>query len=120
MSSTEIIHQLRKEYGEEVLNITELPQAQDFLNVPGQVNYVMATLKNREKIYDARDVDATTEQIRRVGDKIQAQLGFDYLITLPKMSQLEMSNYTNMAMEIMMLFIVLKSIRKKSTRSLPI
>ena len=27
MSSTEIIHQLRKEYGEEVLNITELPQA---------------------------------------------------------------------------------------------
>lgn len=92
---------------ETTIIITELPVAQNFLDQPGKVNVVYATLRDREKIYDARNIDRTTEKIRAVGTKIQQQLGFDYLIVLPKMQQLEMSEFMNMSMEIMMIFITI-------------
>lgn len=98
---------LRFSLVETTLIITELPIAQDFLDQPGKVNAVYATLRDREKIYDARNIDRTTEKIRAVGTKIQQQLGFDYLILLPKMQQLEMSEFMNMTMEIMMIFITI-------------
>lgn len=87
------------------LIITELPVAQEFLEQENKVNYVMATLKNREEIYDVRDIDGTTEKIREIGTKIQQQIGFDYMITLPKMQQLEFSEFANMMMEVMLIFV---------------
>ncbi|MBD3352052.1 MAG: FtsX-like permease family protein [Candidatus Lokiarchaeota archaeon] len=100
-----VVQNLRFSAVETTLVLTELPVAQEFLNEPGKVNYVMATLKNREKIYDARDIDGTLERVREVGTKIQQQIGFDYLIVLPKMEQLEVSQFMTMAMEVMMLFV---------------
>jgi ABC-type antimicrobial peptide transport system permease subunit len=87
------------------LIIMELPQAQEFLDEEGKINYMMATLKNREQIYDTRDVDKTTEKIREIGNRIQVQIGLDYMITLPKMQQLEMSEMITMMMQVMMVFI---------------
>ncbi|MHA1339835.1 MAG: ABC transporter permease [Promethearchaeota archaeon] len=98
---------LRFSIAETTLVIVELPQAQEFLNEPSKVNYVMATLKNRELIYDTRDISKTTKILRDVGTKIQQQLGFDYLITLPKLQELEISEFMNVAMETMMIFMTI-------------
>ena len=65
---------------------------------------------HREQIYDTRDVDATTEKIRDIGNKIQVQIGLDYQITLPKMQQLEVSEMITMMMQVMMVFISILSI----------
>lgn len=99
------VQDLRFSAVETTLVITELPVAQDFLDQENKVNYVMATLKNREQIYDVRDIDGTTERIREIGTKIQQQIGFDYQISLPKMQQLEFSEFANMMMEVMLIFV---------------
>ena len=99
------VQKLRFSSVENTLIIVELPQAQNFLNQPGKVNYIMATVKNREKIYDTRDIEKTTEILRDIGTKIQDQIGFDYMISLPKLEQLEVSEFMNVAMETMMIFM---------------
>lgn len=90
---------------ESSLIITSLAYAQEFLDQPGKVNYVMATLKNREMIYDARDIDQTRRDVRAIGERIQEQIGFDYMIRLPKMEQLSASEYVTMTMTTMFWFL---------------
>ena len=90
---------------ESSLIITSLAYAQEFLDQPGKVNYVMATLKNREMIYDARDIDQTRRDVRAIGERIQEQIGFDYMIVLPKMEQLRPQNTFIMTMTTMFWFL---------------
>ncbi|MCP4761800.1 MAG: ABC transporter permease [archaeon] len=89
--------------------IIELDILQTFLDEEGKVNYIFATLVNREMIYDSRDIDATVERIRKIGEKIQEKIGLDYQISMPKMQGLEMSEMITMAMSMMMVFISLLS-----------
>lgn len=91
------------------LIITELPQAQKFLNEPGKVNYLLATIKDREKVYDTRDIPATTKRLMNIGSEIQEQLGFGYSITLPKLEQLQSSSMVTMMMTVMMVFVSILS-----------
>jgi ABC-type antimicrobial peptide transport system permease subunit len=90
---------------ESTLLICELDDAQEFLKVPGKVNNVLTTLKNRELIYDTRDVKGTTRKLRLIGEAIQKEIGFDYMITLPKMQQLQGGDMMNQAMQLMFYFM---------------
>ncbi len=91
------------------LILTDLAFAQDFLNQPGKVNYVMATLRDREYIYDVRDLEGTRREIIQVGEQIQTQIGFDYQIQIPKLEQLEFSEYLTMTMTMMFWFMTFLS-----------
>ena len=90
---------------ENTLVITELPWAQEFLNQPGKVNYVMASIKDRETVYDTRDIDGTTRKLRLIAEEIQEEIGFEYQVSLPKMMELEMSAQSAMSMTMMFSFI---------------
>ncbi|MHA1727690.1 MAG: ABC transporter permease [Promethearchaeota archaeon] len=99
------IQDLRFSMAETNLVITELSQAQSFLNEEGRINYVMITLKNREYIYNTRDIAGTTQKILDIGSEIQNQLGLDYVIELPKMQSLESTESESMMIEVMMYFV---------------
>ena len=97
--------EIRFTIAESSLIISDLKYAQDFLEQPGKVNYVLATLKNRDYIYDSRNIEKTRREIRAIGEKIQKEIGFDYMITLPKMEQLNFSEYITMSMTTMFWFL---------------
>ncbi len=94
---------------ENSLILTDLAFAQDFLNQPGKVNYVMATLRNRDFIYDSRDIDGTRRQVRLIGEQIQDIIGFEFMIQIPKMQQLEFSEMMTMTMTTMFWFMTFLS-----------
>jgi ABC-type antimicrobial peptide transport system permease subunit len=96
-----LIQELRFSYVETNLILTDLVTAQQYSGKTGQVNYMLATLKNREEIYDARDTDGTIRRLGQVGQAIQEIIGFEYSVTLPKLNQLESSEFMNLSTSIM-------------------
>lgn len=91
------------------LIITDLDVAQAFFNKPGQINYVQATLANPERVYDSRDYESTLVRLRAIGADIQDRIGFDYQVTLPKLMELEISEYIMTGISTMFWFITLLS-----------
>ncbi|MHA1720498.1 MAG: ABC transporter permease [Promethearchaeota archaeon] len=87
------------------LIIFELPDAQQLFKQPGKVNYVHATLKNQEKIYDTRDNAKTLKNLREIAEKIQDEIGFDYLVSLPKLDQMSSNEMQTMMMDMTFSFI---------------
>ncbi|MHA1732260.1 MAG: ABC transporter permease, partial [Promethearchaeota archaeon] len=87
------------------LIITDLPVAQEFMHLEGKINNVMATLKNPELIYDSRNYDLTMRRLRAIGQEIQDEIGFDYQVTLPKLAELELSQYIMTGVSTMFWFI---------------
>ncbi|MBN2157173.1 MAG: ABC transporter permease [Candidatus Lokiarchaeota archaeon] len=87
------------------LVIMELEQAQSFLDKPNEANYIMATFKNPGRIYDTRNIEATTTRIRDIGEKIQRVIGFEYIISAPKLSEVENSEFMTTLMNTMMIFV---------------
>lgn len=94
---------------ENTLIITELSWAQSFLKQNGRVNYVLSTIRNREYVYDTRDIQGTIRELRLVAEEIQNLIGFEYQVTLPKMMQLEYTEQTSQTMTIMFLFLTIFS-----------
>ena len=95
---------------ETALIIVNLEQAQDFLDREGQINYITGTIKNPERIYDARNLDVTTSRLRVISGRIQERLDINkYTIALPKLSELEGAEFTLMTMTIMFWFIMILS-----------
>lgn len=86
------------------LIITELEEAQKFLDEEGKINNLYATLRYREFIYNTRNIAGTTEDILEIGARLQEQLGFEYIIELPKLAELETVESETMMMEVMMSF----------------
>ncbi|OLS13044.1 MAG: ABC-type transport system, involved in lipoprotein release, permease component [Promethearchaeota archaeon CR_4] len=95
-----LIQELRFSFVESNLIITDLVTAQQFSGKTGLINYMLATLKNRETIYDARDTPSTIHRLGQVGQAIQEIIGFDYSITMPKLNELQSSDFNNIYLTI--------------------
>jgi ABC-type antimicrobial peptide transport system permease subunit len=90
--------------------IMDLIQIQDWLDLDEQASILMALLKNREFIYDSSDVRGTTLVLRDVGEKIQKILTLEeYQVLLPKLEELEMSEFSMIGRTIMFWFVALLS-----------
>ncbi|MHA1562011.1 MAG: ABC transporter permease [Promethearchaeota archaeon] len=87
------------------LIIFELQDAQQLFKQEGKVNYVHATLKNQEMVYDTRDNAKTLQNLREIAEIIQNEIGFDYLVSLPKMDQMASSELQTMMMDMTFSFI---------------
>ena len=87
------------------LVIFELQDAQQLFKQEGKVNYVHATLKNQELVYDTRDNAKTLQNLRVIAEKIQIEVGFDYLVSLPKMDQMASNELQTMMMDMTFSFI---------------
>ncbi|MHA1612063.1 MAG: ABC transporter permease [Promethearchaeota archaeon] len=74
---------------ESTVVIFELTVAQQIMNLEGKVNSVHATLKDPEKYYDTRNIAGSLGKIREIAEIMQNEIGFDYLISLPKMDQVQ-------------------------------
>ncbi len=87
------------------LILFELQDAQQLFKQEGKVNYVHATLKNQEMVYDTRDNAKTLNNLREIAEIIQNEIGFDYLVSLPKMDQMASSELQTMMMDMTFSFI---------------
>jgi ABC-type antimicrobial peptide transport system permease subunit len=95
---------------ENALIILNLEQAQNFINRPDQINFIMGTIENPESVYDVSNVDTTTLKLRRIATRIQERLDLnDFEVTMPKLEELEASQYNLMSMTILFWFITLLS-----------
>jgi len=99
------VQKLRFTAVESNMVIMDLQYAQNFLNKPEQANYVLATFSNPGRVYDTRNIDATTSRIRNIGEKIQRALGFEYIISAPKLSEVENSEFMTTLMNTMLIFV---------------
>ncbi len=90
--------------------IMDLEHAQDWLNRDEQVSMVMALLKDREFIYDSSDITGTKLVLRDIGEKIQKILSLEeFQVLLPKLEELEMSEFSTIGRTIMFWFVSLLS-----------
>jgi len=95
---------------ETALILVTINQAQTFLDQDGFINYIAGVVTNRELVYDARNIQATTARLRTIANLIQDRLDInEYTIALPKLSELETAEFTLMTMTIMFWFIMILS-----------
>ncbi|MHA1146742.1 MAG: ABC transporter permease [Promethearchaeota archaeon] len=95
---------------ENALIIVNLKQAQTFFNRDGQINMIYGTIENREQVYDASDIGATTRRLRVIGSNIQNRLDInEYTVYLPKLEQLEGAEFLLMGTTMIFWFITLLS-----------
>ena len=87
------VQKLKFTAAESNLVIMDLGQAQTLLDKPEEANYVMATFTNPGRIYDTRNIDGTTDRIRNIGAEIQEALGYEYVISAPKLTEVENSDF---------------------------
>ncbi|MHA1792760.1 MAG: ABC transporter permease [Promethearchaeota archaeon] len=85
--------------------ITNLPYLQEQYDLNGRVNYFEALLNKREEIYDTRNIPNTIDRMRRIGEKVQDTLGYDYTVSMLKLQDLENSETMNVAMSVAFIFI---------------
>ncbi|MHA1369816.1 MAG: FtsX-like permease family protein, partial [Promethearchaeota archaeon] len=85
--------------------ITNLQYAQSLFLLNGKVNYFQMLIKNREFVYDTRNIPESIKRMRHVGEKVQSALGYEYSITMPKLQELENSEMMNVAMSVAFIFI---------------
>lgn len=95
---------------ENALILINLEEAQEFVEQEGEINLIMGTIENPEYVYDASNVDGTTRKLREISARIQDRLDInEYDISLPKLEELESSQYSLMSMTIIFWFITLLS-----------
>ncbi len=104
------VHKLKFSAAESNLVIMELMQAQTFLDKPNEANYVMAPFANPGRIYDTRNIKLTTNRIRDIGEKIQRELGFEYIISAPKLQEVENSEFMTTLMNTMLIFVTIMAL----------
>ncbi len=95
---------------ETALILVNIKQAQDFLNKQGKINFIYGTLKHPELIYDSSNLDETTRRLRVISDDIQDQLDInEYSVSMPKLEELEGSNFTLISSTILFWFVTILS-----------
>ncbi|MFX1343707.1 MAG: ABC transporter permease [Promethearchaeota archaeon] len=95
---------------ENALILVNLQQAQSFLNKDNQINFIVGTIKNPKRIYDASNIDRTTRRLRKIAARIQDALDInEYTITLPKLEELQGGEFLLMTVTIIFWFITLLS-----------
>lgn len=84
----------------------------------GTCQYLELNLKNPANYYDSKDIPGTTERLRVIGEKIQNLIGFynpfyynvTYNIGMPRASALETSSNVNIAISIILTFVIILSV----------
>jgi len=95
---------------ENALVLVNLKQAQSFLNKDSQINFIVGTIKNPKRVYDASNIDRTTRRLRKIATRIQDNLDInEYTITLPKLEELQGGEFLLMSVTIIFWFITLLS-----------
>lgn len=90
--------------------IMDIEHVQDWLNLGDQASMVMVLLRDREFIYDSSDIKGTKLTLRDIGEEIQKILTIEeYQVMLPKLEELEMSEFSMMGRTIMFWFVSLLS-----------
>ena len=90
--------------------IMDIEHVQDWLNLGDQASMVMVLLRDREFIYDSSDIKGTKLALRDIGEEIQKILTIEeYQVMLPKLEELEMSEFSMMGRTIMFWFVTLLS-----------
>ncbi|MHA1803286.1 MAG: ABC transporter permease [Promethearchaeota archaeon] len=111
LTVVEICEQDRKfmEFQTALILIT-VEQAQKFLDKEGQINFIYGTLENPELIYDSSNLDETTRKLRAISEDIQERLDInEYTVSMPKLEELESSNFTLMSSTILFWFVTILS-----------
>ncbi len=85
--------------------ITDLDWLQQTYLLEDKVNYFECLIKNREYVYDTRNVDGTIKRMIEIAGKIQGTLGDEYTIQMLKLSELENSEMMSMVMSVAFVFI---------------
>nr|MDO8085692.1 FtsX-like permease family protein [Candidatus Sigynarchaeum springense] len=85
--------------------VTNLEWLQRYYRLENKVNYFECLIKNREYVYDTRNVDGTIQRMIDIAEKIQATLGADYSVQMLKLSELENGEMMNVAMSVAFVFI---------------
>jgi ABC-type antimicrobial peptide transport system permease subunit len=88
----------------------------------GHVGYsqeLVINLKNPQSYYDAKDIDGTINRLREIGERIQNRIGFYnnfpapagggdlYIISMPRVGILEIEQYVNVGISIILLFVTI-------------
>lgn len=87
------------------LLVTSLEWVQQRFLLDGKVNHVLVSIRNREHVYDTRNIPGTISRMRAIAISIQDTLGSDYQVNMPKLSELESGQILNMAMSVAFIFI---------------
>ncbi len=82
-------HEHRFSRLESTVIIFELKHAQEIMDLEGKINSIHATLEDPENYYDTRNIAGSLAKIRVIAEAIQIEVGFDYLVSLPKMEQVQ-------------------------------
>ncbi len=85
--------------------ITDLHWLQQTYLLVDKVNFFDCLIKNREYVYDTRNVDGTIKRMIDIAEKIQGTLGGEYSIQMLKLSELENGEMMNVAMSVAFVFI---------------
>lgn len=95
---------------ETALILINIEQAQEFLDKEGEINFIYGTLENPELIYDSSDLDGTTRKLRVISQDIQERLDINiYTVSMPKLDELESSNFTLLSSTILFWFVTILS-----------
>ncbi|MHA1413603.1 MAG: ABC transporter permease [Promethearchaeota archaeon] len=96
---------------ENALIITNLKQAQAFLNRKGEINIIVGTIKNPQYVYDVRDLESTKRKLKVIGASIQERLDpNEYTVQMPKLEELSNEEFLLIAMTVIFWFIIIISI----------
>mgnify|MGYP006291635067 CR=1 FL=1 len=90
--------------------VTNLEWVQVNYELENKVNYFQAMIKNRELVYDTRNIPGTINRMRKIGEEVQAVLGYDYTVNMLKLNDLEQSEMMNIAMSVAFIFISIISL----------
>ncbi len=96
---------------ETALILLNLGDAQEILNREGEINLIYGTIEDRQSIYDAGNLDGTTQRLRTIGTEIQNRLDInEYTVSMPKLEELEEGQFYLMIATILFWFIILLTV----------
>lgn len=72
----------------------------------GKCSKLILTFKNKEELYDIRDVEGSQKRVKEIAGEIQEELGLEeYNIELPKLELLGQSEFLSMAITVIFVFV---------------
>jgi len=96
---------------ETALILLNLDDAQSLLNREGEINFIYGTIENRQEVYDAGNLDATTQRLRSIGTEIQDRLDInEYTVSMPKLEELQEGQFYLMMATILFWFIIMLTV----------
>lgn len=96
---------------ETALILLNLDNAQSLLNREGEINFVYGTIENRQEVYDAGNLDATTQRLRSIGTEIQDRLDInEYTVSMPKLEELQEGQFYLMMATILFWFVIMLTV----------